>query len=125
MGTPYEIQTQGRVLFLEDVHEAPYRIDRYLSQLRLAGKLDSPAAVILGQFTEADASPNEDSLTVHEVLMDYFGEVPYPVIANFPAGHVAPNATLPLGMEVEVQGEMPQIRVLDNPVRSPAESQQR
>ncbi len=121
MGTPYEIQTQGRVLFLEDVHEAPYRIDRYLSQLRLAGKLESPAAVILGQFTEADPSPNEDSLTVREVLNDYFGTAPYPVVANFPAGHVAANATLPIGveMEVDVQGEMPQVRVLENPVRSP------
>jgi muramoyltetrapeptide carboxypeptidase len=124
MGTPYEIQTQGRILFLEDVHEAPYRIDRYLSQLRLAGKLDSPSAVILGQFTEADPSPNEDSLTVDEVLTDYFGAAPYPVVANFPAGHVSANATLPIGMEmeVEVRGEISQVRVLKNPVRSSSES---
>ena len=117
LGTPYEIQTSGRVLFLEDVKEAPYRIDRYLSQLRLAGKLRSPAAVVLGQFTETDSDPNVESLTLDDVFADYFGAVAYPVITNFPAGHHTWNASLPLGMEVEVVSDGPQVRVLQNPVQ--------
>ncbi len=117
MGTPYEIETEGRVLFLEDVHEAPYRVDRYLSQLRSAGKLQSPAAVILGQFTEGDPDPDEDSLTMEEVFGDYFDAASYPVILNFPAGHHRDNATLPMGIPVEVSSDGPQVRVLENPVQ--------
>lgn len=117
MGTSYEIDTAGRVLFLEDVNEAPYRIDRMLSQLKLAGKLDKPAAVILGQFTGAESNKNESGLTVDEVFTDYFGSAPYPVIKNFPTGHSPNNATLPIGAMYEVDGDKPCVRLLENPVR--------
>jgi muramoyltetrapeptide carboxypeptidase len=116
MGTPFEIQTEGRVVFLEDVHEAPYRIDRYLSQLRLAGKLREPAAVVLGQFTDA-GEHDEDGLTMEQVMRDYFQDAPYPVITNFPAGHVSYNATLPIGAMVEVDADRGIVRVLESPVR--------
>src|SRR5690606_8935956 len=56
MGTPYEMETDGRILFLEDVNEEPYRIDRFLSQLRLAGKFDRVAGVVLGIFTGCESS---------------------------------------------------------------------
>ena len=102
---------------MEDVNEAPYRVDRYLCQLKLAGKLQSPAAVVLGQFTEGDPDPEEESLTFEQIFADYFGAAPYPVVTNFPAGHLPQNATLPLGILVEVQGEPAQVRVLENPVR--------
>ena len=104
------------MLFLEDVHEAPYRVDRYLCQLKLAGKLQSPAAVILGQFTEGDPDPEEASLTFEEIFARLFRAAPYPVVANFPAGHQPLNATLPMGVLVEVHGEAPRMRVLENPV---------
>ncbi len=116
MGTPYEIQTDGRVLFLEDVHEAPYRVDRMLSQLRLGGKLDRVAAVILGQFTEASDRPGKATLTMAEVFTDYFGKAPYPVLGNFPAGHHPYNATLPMGATVEVNATQKRVRVLQPPV---------
>ncbi len=119
MGTPYEIETDGRIVFLEDVNEAPYRVDRMLSQLRLAGKLRSPAAVVLGQFTKSDTAPDEPSLTLNEVFDDYFGQASYPVVANFPAGHHRWNATLPLGAEFEVDTAVPRVRVLENPVVLP------
>ena len=57
MGTPFEIDTAGRILFLEDVGEQPYRVDRYLSQLRLAGKLQAAAGVLLGSFSYEDDEP--------------------------------------------------------------------
>src|ERR1051325_6930494 len=64
MGTPYEIQTDGRILFVEDTHEEPYRIDRFFSQLRLSGKLDHVAGVVLGVFNDCDTKTPGSSLTM-------------------------------------------------------------
>ena len=117
MGTPYEIETDGRVLFLEDTHEEPYRIDRYLSQLRLAGKFDKPAGVILGIFSDSRPTPGKESLTLEEVFRDYFEECHVPVIMNFPAGHTPKNATLPFNTLVELDADRGRLTVLENPVR--------
>jgi muramoyltetrapeptide carboxypeptidase len=117
MGTPYEIEADGRVLFFEDVSEAPYRIDRMFSQLKLSGKLKQPAAVILGQFTKCQPEAGDASLTVEEIFDDYFANAPYPVVKNFPAGHTPNNATLPLSAMFEVDGDTPSVRLLENPVR--------
>ncbi|MEQ8847704.1 LD-carboxypeptidase [Botrimarina sp.] len=115
-GTPYAAQTDGAVLFLEDVREAPYRVDRMLRQLEQSGALDSPAAVVLGQFRGCDAGDDESSLTLHEVFADYFADAPYPVVANFPAGHVEQNATLPFGREFLVDGDTGRVELLETPV---------
>jgi muramoyltetrapeptide carboxypeptidase len=115
-GTPYELETAGRVLFLEDIREAPYRIDRMLSQLKLSGQLDKPAAVLLGQFSGCEADGDETSLSLAEVFLDYFADAPYPVVYNFPAGHVLDNATLPLGARVKVDANQRQVSVLENAV---------
>lgn len=115
-GSDYELDTEGRVLFLEDVNEAPYRIDRMLRQMKLAGQLDKPAAVILGQFRKCDPDSGESSLSLVEVFLDYFADAPYPVVCNFPAGHVTLNATLPFGVPVRVDSERREVRVLENPV---------
>lgn len=117
MGTPYEIETDGRVLFLEDVNEEPYRIDRFLSQLRLAGKFDRVAGVILGAFTGCETKKGSNSLSLAQVLNDYFADLPVPVIANFPAGHARQNAALPMNALVELDADTGQVRVLENPVR--------
>ncbi|MDX2200359.1 MAG: LD-carboxypeptidase [Phycisphaerae bacterium] len=122
MGTPYEMETAGRVLFIEDIDERPYRIDRFLCQLRSAGKLKGLAAVILGQFTNCEPKPDEVSLSLEEVLLDYFGEMKVPVIMNFPAGHVPNNLTLPFGAMVEVDTHAGRVRVLENPVKLVAEA---
>jgi muramoyltetrapeptide carboxypeptidase len=117
MGTEYEIDTKNRILFLEDIDERPYRIDRYLSQLRLAGKFDHVAGVILGQFRGCEPEEGKPSLTLAEVFADYFGGLDVPVVENFPAGHTTCNATLPLGALVELDADHRQITVLENPVR--------
>ncbi len=116
VGTEYELDTEGRVLFLEDVNEAPYRIDRMLRQMQLAGQLDKLSGVILGQFRKCEADSGESSLSLPEVFLDYFGEAPYPVVCNFPAGHVTLNATLPFGVPVRVDANRGEVRVLENPV---------
>lgn len=122
MGTPYEVQTEGRILFLEDVAEEPYRVDRMLSTLKLAGKLDAPAAVLLGRFTRGEPDEPERSLSFVEVFDDYFTDAPYPVIANFAAGHGergdkrSLNTSLPFGVMAEVDADTLRVRVLENPV---------
>lgn len=117
IGTPYEIETEGRILFLEDVGERPYRIDRCLCQLRLTGKLDRLAGVILGQFTKCKPKEGEESLSLEQVFQDYFAHLGVPVVMNFPAGHSVYNATLPIGALVEVDADAPRVTVLENPVR--------
>ncbi|HOB75112.1 MAG TPA: LD-carboxypeptidase [Phycisphaerae bacterium] len=117
MGTPYEIETDGRVLFLEDVNEEPYRIDRFLSQLRLAGKFDRVAGVILGTFTGCETKKGSDSLSLAQVFNDYFANLPVPVVVGFPAGHARHNATLPMNALVELDASTRRIRILENPVR--------
>lgn len=99
LGTPYAVETDGAVLFLEDVAEHPYRIERMLTQLRLAGKLAGVAAVVLGSF--ADCNPGEAD-DVGLVFRECFAEAPYPVVAGFPAGHRSENLALALGLPVRV-----------------------
>jgi muramoyltetrapeptide carboxypeptidase len=114
LGTPYALEPTGKILFIEDVHEAPYRIDRYLSQLRLAGVLDKIVGVVAGGFSSNDA---KDAKEIDRVLHEYFSTMKKPVVTNFPVGHIVRNATLPVGALVELDGDAGTLRVLENPVR--------
>jgi muramoyltetrapeptide carboxypeptidase len=115
-GTPYSIDTEDAILFVEDVNEAAYRIDRMLRQLKLAGKLDQIKGAVLGQFT--DSTIREDKLTddarfsVDGVLKQYFADVGIPVLMNYPIGHFKQNCTVPLGGMVEVDADRGVLRVL-------------
>jgi muramoyltetrapeptide carboxypeptidase len=106
MGTPYEIETAGRILFLEDVDEEPYRIDRMLTQLRLAGKLDAAAGVIFGECQDCrprDFKPSFDStLTTGEVVDDILGRLRTPVLSGLTIGHTEDQLTLPLGVMAQL-----------------------
>lgn len=116
MGTPYEVQTRGNLLLLEDINEQPYRVDRLLSQLKLAGKLYEVAGVILGQFTECNAPDGEESLTLNKIFADYFQDLGVPIVSNFPIGHCRDNATLPLHVEAELNADLRSLKLLRNPV---------
>jgi muramoyltetrapeptide carboxypeptidase len=95
LGTPFEIDTRGKFLFMEETNEPPYRVDRMLVQLKQAGKLDDAAGFLLGDF-----SPEGDiSLAVRELLLP----TKKPVITGFPAGHCMPNICLPLGAEISME----------------------
>jgi muramoyltetrapeptide carboxypeptidase len=111
LGTPYAINAKGCILLLEDTGEKPYRTDRALSQLRLAGVLDEVAGVIVGDFSATD---KEDT---QRVLREYLSGLKVPVITNFPVGHLIHNATLPHGGLVELDADAPAVRVLENPVK--------
>lgn len=114
-GTEYQLETNGRVLFLEDTNQTPRRISRMLRQMQLTGQLDSPAAVVLGQFGKCSPQ-GESKQTLDEVFLSYFAEAKYPVVNNFPAGQSAMHATLPLGALVSVSADESQVRILENPV---------
>lgn len=94
-GTPWQINTDNKVLVLEDIGEEIYRIDRMLWQLKTCGLLDRPAAVILGSWKDCTTSLT-NSLTLDEVFTHYFGKANYPVLQNFPTGHDSFQTILPL-----------------------------
>ena len=98
LGTPYEIDTCGKILCLEEVGEAPYRIDRLLTQLSLAGKLRAAAGIVVDVCAACDAEATPPSFTVEEVLHDRLGGLNKPVLMNVYFGHTAEKATLPFGV---------------------------
>lgn len=104
LGTPWALETHGCVLFLEEVNEAPYRVDRYLTQFRQAGRLDGVAGVVFGHLQDCDTDPPG---LLHDVLCDLFADAPYPVLTGLASGHGALNRTLALGRRAELTWEQP------------------
>jgi len=100
MGTHYEPSFESHLLFLEDRGEAPYRIDRMLSQLRLGGHLDGVAGVILGSFQDCGAVDD-----VYSVVKDAFSHTGVPILTGFEFGHGTENITIPIGIEAELNTE--------------------
>lgn len=100
VGTPYTPDLSGAILFLEDVGEAPYRVDRMLAHLNLAGWLDDLGGVVLGRFTTGPV--DGPTLSLEEVFNDYFGDRPYPVATGLSYGHFMPRATLPIGAQARL-----------------------
>ncbi|MGI9455927.1 MAG: S66 peptidase family protein [Aeoliella sp.] len=105
VGTPYEIETKGCILLLEDVGEATYRVDRMLAQLRLTGMLDEAVGIVLGQFTDCETSVAEMDGSLEHVFNDYFACLSIPVIADYPVGHDRQNTTVPLGLPVQLDAD--------------------
>jgi len=103
IGTPYLPDFTGCVLFLEDIAERPYRIDRMLTTWQQAGVLQRPAAIALGAFT--DCEPGHDGVPVDRVLQERLGALGIPVVAGVPAGHLDDNLELPLGAHVELDAD--------------------
>lgn len=100
MGTPWEVDTDGAILLLEDVEEELYRIDRMLTQLALGGKLAKAAGVVFGYCT--DCPVEGPSLSLEEILHDHLGRLGVPVVAGFAFGHREKALTLPIGLTATV-----------------------
>jgi muramoyltetrapeptide carboxypeptidase len=102
MGTPWEIETEGKILFLEDVDEQPYSMDRMLTQLRLAGKLRGIAGLIIGECNNCrprEFQPSfESTFSLGEVLDEILGGLRVPVLSGLAIGHTDDQLTLPLGV---------------------------
>lgn len=109
MGTPYEIETRGRILFLEDTGEEPYRIDRMLTQLRLAGKLQQAAGIVFGECTDCGPRDYQPSFawdaTLGEVLDNLLGAARVPAFTGLTIGHTADQLTLPLGVNATLNAD--------------------
>ena len=106
LGTPYFPQVKGGVLFLEDVAEPPYRVERMLSQLLHAGVLAKQKAILMGQFTEFKLTPHDKGFNLKTVFQWLQSRVAAPVLSNLPFGHVPTKVLLPVGAKVDlvVQG---------------------
>jgi len=101
IGTATEIITDNKILFIEEVGEAAYRIDRMLVQLKRAGKLKKLKGLIVGHMTDI-THEKEFGKTVSEIILDHTQEYNFPICFRFPAGHEAPNMPLILGMKSEL-----------------------
>jgi muramoyltetrapeptide carboxypeptidase len=101
LGTPFALDTTGAILFIEDVGERPYRIDRMLTHLKQAGKLDNLAGVIFGEMTGCLGDTADPSLLL-SVIADVFADYSYPIGFGLPAGHGGENLALPLGTRVRL-----------------------
>jgi len=118
LGTPYEIETKGKILFLEDVGEEPYRIDRMLTQLRLAGKFKDVKGIVFGDcvdcgFRQFESSRSWD-FTLGEILNNFFANMKIPVFSGLLIGHSSDQITLPLGAEIELDATNCKLTLLEN-----------
>jgi len=113
LGTPYEIDTRDKILFLEDVDEEPYRIDGMLNHLKAAGKFRDCAGIMLGYWTHCDAEHPNKSLTLEQVFEELIVPEHKPALMNLACGHSLPSLSLPLGKEIELNSISGKINVLD------------
>jgi len=102
IGTPYLPSLKGALLFLEDVNEAPYRVDAMLAQLKLTGLWDSLGGLIIGQFTEQD-SPKSTSNEILAVFRDYCKDTSFPVASGLVYGHIPVKNAMPIGVRARLE----------------------
>ncbi len=112
LGTPYEIETSEKILILEDYQEKSYRIDRYLWQLKLAGKFEKIKGIIFGEMKECIQHP-EQGYILEDIIKDFFKEYNFPILYGFPFGHSEKSFTLPLGIKAEIDTSLPGIKFLE------------
>jgi muramoyltetrapeptide carboxypeptidase len=114
LGTPYEPQTEGKLLFLEDTGAKPYQIDRMLWQLRQAGKLAGVRGIVFGEMLDC-ASPGASPKLLDEVILHVFQDFDGPIVTGLRSGHVSrQNVTLTLGVEAELSvGNEPMLHLLE------------
>jgi muramoyltetrapeptide carboxypeptidase len=105
VGTPWMPRVKGGILFLEDVHEHPYRVERMLTQLLYAGILARQKAILLGHFTNYKPAPHDKGYRLQTVVTWLRSQVKVPVFTNLPFGHVATKVALPVGATVHLAVE--------------------
>jgi len=113
IGTPYFPELAGAILFLEDVGEDLYRVDRMLAHLRLSGALRRLSGILVGRFTGMNRSGGDGALGYDEVLADYFAPLGIPVAYGFPVGHIEAQWTLPLGVRARLDADAGEVELLE------------
>ncbi|AJA46212.1 LD-carboxypeptidase family protein [Clostridium pasteurianum DSM 525 = ATCC 6013] len=116
LSTDFEIDTRDKILFIEDVGEQPYAIDRMFTHLLLANKLQVCKGIILGQFTNCSLPHYERSLTLEEIIQDRILSLNLPIVLNFMSGHDYPKLTLPIGANIDLNCKDGTIKVLESVV---------
>jgi len=102
IGGPHDLSLDGKILFIEEVGEAHYAVDRYLVQLKRAGKLKNLAGLLVGQFSDMKDPVHHFGKSAYEMIESHVAEYTYPVAFQFPAGHTPANYALPLGKNVHL-----------------------
>ncbi len=111
VGSPSEMKTDGKILFIEDLDEMLYHVDRMMMNLKRSGYLKNLKALIIGGMTEMKDNKVYFGKTAEEIIVDLVKEYEYPVILNFPAGHIADNRALIMGREVEINVQSSTINI--------------
>jgi muramoyltetrapeptide carboxypeptidase len=115
LGTPYDIHTEGTILFIEDIAAKPFQIDRMLMQLKLAGKFKEVRGIIFGEMLDCRQSPTQD-YTLEEIVLRVVGNLGIPVAYGLRSGHVSrANITLPLGVKAKLEvADAVNLRILES-----------
>jgi muramoyltetrapeptide carboxypeptidase len=117
MGTPYLPALTKAILVLEDVDEAPHRVDRMFAQMRHAGVFKKIAGLVLGKFTDCVPSdPSKPHLTTEQVLQETITAIDCPVLSNFQYGHIAKKLTVPFGLRARLDTRTKTLNVLERAV---------
>lgn len=117
-GSPYLPDFTGKILFLEDVSEAPYRVDRMLTTLKLMGALDRIAGFIFGQCTDCDPGEGYGSLTLDQIFDDHIKPLKIPAYRGAMIGHIREQFIVPVGGKVEMDADAGSFRLLEPVLRS-------
>ena len=117
LGTPWELDTKGRIIFIEEIGERTYCVDRMLTQLRLAGKFDDCAGVVFGDFADCPIEFPEFGLTLEEIIRDVVAPCGKPIFTGLRCGHCSPKLTLPFGVRARIDAEQCTLTVLESAVR--------
>lgn len=112
-GTPYAAEFEHRILFLEEINEAPYRVDRMLYQLDLAGHLSSAAALMLGVFMHCEAEDGGSSLNLDQTLDQHLLPLTVPAVTGYSFGHIRDQFTLPIGILATLDAERQTVTLLE------------
>lgn len=115
-GSRFMPKSNGGIMMLEEVGEAPYRVDRLLNQLEIMEYFDKLKGIILGQFTNCVDEPDARTLELVEVFNRYFGDLDIPIISNFPHGHVDATCTMPFGIDVKINTSKNSITITEGAV---------
>ena len=105
LGTALQPSLENVILAFEDVGEAPYRLDRFLTQWRMTGALETVRGIALGRFSQSGSINPQESWTVEQVFRDRLGDLGIPIVSDLPFGHDGVNAALPAGALVTLDAE--------------------
>jgi muramoyltetrapeptide carboxypeptidase len=117
LGTPFQPDFKGKILFLEDIGEPPYKIDRMLTQLKRAGVLQSVSGIVFGEFVDCKPKEKSKSLTLEQVIQDTVRDLNIPVFKGLVYGHINKRVTMPIGARARVDSRKGFIEIMENVIQ--------